>query len=66
MSKQLERIAGMDETQFKYSEKGSRKLTTEKPRKWASDKASKVKVVIGIDRSGDVVDDVVGTLHWPS
>jgi transposase-like protein len=60
MSKQLEGIAEMDETQFKYSEKGSRQLTADKPRKRGSDKAPKVKVVIGIDRSGHVVDDVVG------
>jgi hypothetical protein len=60
MSKQLEGIAEMDETQFKYSEKGNRQLTADKPRKRGSDKAPKVKIVIGIDRSGHIVDDVVG------
>lgn len=59
MSKQLEGIVEIDETWFKYSEKGSRHLTAEKPRKRGSDKASKVKAVIGIDRSGHVVDQVV-------
>ncbi len=59
MSKQLEGIVEMDETWFKYSEKGSRYLTTGKPRKRGNSKASTVKAVIGIDRSGNIVDQVV-------
>jgi hypothetical protein len=50
----------MDDAQFKYSEKRSRQLSAEKPRKRFSDKAPKVKVVIGIDRCEHVVGDVVG------
>ena len=59
MSKQLEGIVEIDETWFKYSEKGSRHLTADKPRKRGNDKASNVKAVIGIDRSGHVVDQVL-------
>jgi len=39
MSKQLEGIAEMDETQFKYSEKESRQLSAGKARKRGTDKA---------------------------
>ncbi len=47
MSKQLAGIVAMDETCFKYSEKGSRYLTTGKPRKRGNSNASTVKAVIG-------------------
>ena len=60
MSNQLEGIAEMDETQFKYSEKGSRQLSTGKARKRGTHKPPKVKAVIGIDRSGHIEDQVVG------
>lgn len=59
VSNQFEGIAEMDETYFKYSKKGSRQLTANKPRKRVSDKAPKVKAVINIDRSGHLVNDVV-------
>jgi transposase-like protein len=59
MSKQLEGIVEIDETWFKYSEKGSRHLSADKPRKGSNDKVSQMKAVIGIDRSGHVVDQVV-------
>ena len=39
--------------------KVSRHLTAEKPRRRCNDNASKVKAVIGIDRGGHVVDQVV-------
>ena len=59
LSKQLAGIVQMDGTWFKYSEKGSRYLTTGKPRKRGNSKASTVKAVIGIDRNGNIVDQVV-------
>ena len=59
MSNKLEGIVEMDETYFKYSEKGSRQLTAEKARKRGNDKAPKIKAVIGIDRSGHIADHVV-------
>jgi hypothetical protein len=59
MIEQLEGIVEIDETWFKYSKKGSRHLSAEKPRKRGNDKASKVMAVIGIDRSGHVIDQVV-------
>ena len=53
----------MDGTWFKYSEKGSRLLTSIKTRKRGNDRTSKVKAVIGIDRSGhDVLSQCFGEL----
>jgi hypothetical protein len=63
MSKQLEGIAEMDETQLKYSEKGRSQLTAEKPLKRSSDKAPKVKASTAV---GMLSATSWGTLHWPS
>ena len=59
MSDKLEGIVEMDETWFKFSEKGSRHVTDRKARKRGTDKAPKVKAVIGIDRSGHIADQVM-------
>ena len=58
-SKQLEGIVEIDETQIKFSEKGSRNLGSRKPRKRGSDYAEKIKIVIGLDRSGHVTEEVM-------
>jgi transposase-like protein len=59
MSKTLEGIVEMDETWFKFSEKGRRDIGDRKSRKRGTDKAPKVKAVIGLDRSGHIVDKVM-------
>lgn len=56
----MKALPKFDETQCRYSEKRSCQLSADKPCKCGGDKSPKVKVVIGIDRSGHVIDDFVG------
>ncbi len=58
-SERFDGIVEIDETIFKLSEKGSRHIAARKPRRRGTDKATKVKVVLGMDRSGHIAEQVV-------
>ena len=58
----LEGIVEIDETEFKWSEKGNRALERDARKRGTDNTAKKVKVVVAKDRSGHIHDKVMKKL----